>query len=400
MLSALQNKKLKLFFQMLDVNHDGFVGAKDFEIISQNFAKLYDWDIDSSEFDDIQDQFVSLWDGFFALADRDRDNKTSQDEFLENFDRQFESHHGFEAPLFNRFIHTIFDILNVSGTGTITKEEYVRFCLAHDLQAEIAEVGFQKLVRANKDKISKPEFLRDAREFFCSNVPEAAGNWLFVNYQECANTWQALQKSDIKAIALDAPEIRSIADCKEGEGSDFDAIATDAGINAILINESNMVEELPDFARSLANIQTKLEPILLEQIGPIASIHLKYAIKKAVSIPDLIEQLSQSIPSSNREALQISIKDAIDKIMSQTLQELIVAETRKVPAIASEPQISQAFIDRCEEELTEMIGPIAIHILQKTMAVKPNSPKHLVELLAQQLPSQTHAIMFRERVSF
>ncbi|CAN1210981.1 hypothetical protein TUMEXPCC7403_12335 [Tumidithrix helvetica PCC 7403] len=378
MLTELQKRKLKLFFQMLDINQDGFVGETDFELVSQNFAQLYKWSLDSPEFDDIQDQFTSQWYGYLHLADRNGDDLLSEEEFIENFNRQFEAKQGYDAPLFKQFISTMCDILNVSGTGEITKEEYFRFCKAHGFPDRTIEMGFRKVASPSKGNISRAEYLQAVREFFCSNDPKASGNWIFGNYSE---------------------PISDVTESQEAT-SDEPAIGNDYSLPSPEADRDDASQQVrsPKFTSYFSYVQTKLEPILLNYIGPVASIYLNQATLQIFNIPDLIERLSQYIPPTRQQEFQSVVKAEIARIDADLEQSLNPVAAMEAPAtnVTNHP-LGQDFIDRCEQELIDMIGPMARLILQRTLALEPSSQTQLVEMLAQQLPSPDYATKFRDR---
>jgi eukaryotic-like serine/threonine-protein kinase len=169
----------------------------------------------------------------------------------------------------------------------------------------------------------------------------------------------------------------------------------------------NKSETKPESKRS--QIQTELEPILLNYIGPIASILLKQIVPKASSASDLIEQLSQHVPVHKRSEFQIA---AIEAIKSSDSQKNPKDSKRSVPPLGqptvppsvvtsaqndSNRALDQDFIDRCNRELIDIIGPMARVILQQTLAKTPTSQEQFVEMLAQQMPSPTYANKFRQR---
>jgi serine/threonine protein kinase len=68
---------------------------------------------------------------------------------------------------------------------------------------------------------------------------------------------------------------------------------------------------------------------------------------------------------------------------------------------ASEGQASlpSAFLDRCQTELAQCIGPMAQFILEETLAKNPGFSVHqLVEALAREIPDSQEAIKFRQRL--
>jgi serine/threonine protein kinase len=62
-------------------------------------------------------------------------------------------------------------------------------------------------------------------------------------------------------------------------------------------------------------------------------------------------------------------------------------------------RLNQDFINRCKQELAEVIGPIASIICQRTLNQNPSlSPTEFVEALAQKIPNQKQALEFQRRL--
>ena len=87
--------------------------------------------------------------------------------------------------------------------------------------------------------------------------------------------------------------------------------------------------------------------------------------------------------------------DNLDSNPSQTLK----TTKHSIPSAtqSSSHQPNQSFIDRCEYELTEIIGPMAHIILRQTLANHPSQPE-LVDILAAKIPNPAFATKFRERL--
>lgn len=65
----------------------------------------------------------------------------------------------------------------------------------------------------------------------------------------------------------------------------------------------------------------------------------------------------------------------------------------------TEPRLPKEFINRCQHELAEFIGPIATIICQRTLAQNPGfSPSEFVEVLAQRIPHHKQALEFQRRL--
>jgi eukaryotic-like serine/threonine-protein kinase len=75
---------------------------------------------------------------------------------------------------------------------------------------------------------------------------------------------------------------------------------------------------------------------------------------------------------------------------------LQAASTTPLP---TKSQLEPNFINRCQQELAEIVGPIASIICQRTLSKNPNlSSTELIEALAKQIPNSTQAVEFKQRL--
>jgi eukaryotic-like serine/threonine-protein kinase len=66
---------------------------------------------------------------------------------------------------------------------------------------------------------------------------------------------------------------------------------------------------------------------------------------------------------------------------------------------SSVPTLDTAFVKQCQQELAELIGPIAAILCQRTLAQNPQaSEQDFIKLLAQQIPNQQDAKEFKKRL--
>ncbi|MEH1819301.1 MAG: serine/threonine-protein kinase [Nostoc sp.] len=143
----------------------------------------------------------------------------------------------------------------------------------------------------------------------------------------------------------------------------------------------------------------RLETILLEFVGPVASRLLRQVTASASNFEELVSQLALYL----RENQQIDFKKKTMFLLEKPtlLQELttkIEIKSNNLPI--EEPQvISDSFLHQCERELANFIGPIAKFIVQK--AVKSSghiSRAEFVKVLASQIPEPQKALQFEQRL--
>ncbi|MEH2049954.1 serine/threonine-protein kinase [Nostoc sp.] len=143
----------------------------------------------------------------------------------------------------------------------------------------------------------------------------------------------------------------------------------------------------------------RLETILLEFVGPVASRLLRQVAASASNFEELVSQLAVYL----RENQQIDFKKKTMFLLEKPtlLQELTTKiEIKSNNLLIQEPQvISDSFVHQCERELANFIGPIAKFIVQK--AVKSSghiSRAEFVKVLASQIPEPQKALQFQQRL--
>ncbi|MCW5314698.1 protein kinase [Nostoc sp. KVJ3] len=144
---------------------------------------------------------------------------------------------------------------------------------------------------------------------------------------------------------------------------------------------------------------SRLETILLEFVGPVASRLLRQV---AVSVPNCEELISQ-LALHLRGNQQIDFKKKTMFLLEKPtlLQELTVIseiQTNNVPTQELQV-INDSFVHQCERDLADLIGPIAKFLVQK--AVKSSgqiSRTEFVKILASQIPEPQKALQFQQRL--
>ncbi len=146
------------------------------------------------------------------------------------------------------------------------------------------------------------------------------------------------------------------------------------------------------------DVKKAVERLLIEAIGPIASVLFQKALNQADSRQDLIERLVAQLPDHLRSSFR-SHASAMLKDSGESLQPLPPPQPEireEAPPAADEGMLDPAFVKRCELELTKAIGPIAPLIIQKTLSQQPGLSRHqLIEALISHLPNPKMSESFR-----
>ncbi len=141
-----------------------------------------------------------------------------------------------------------------------------------------------------------------------------------------------------------------------------------------------------------------LEKILLELVGPVAPTLLRKAVASAPSYEKLIDSLE--IHLSGQQQTQFK-----QKAMSPPEELIINSETKSKNLPKNKPQtitgesISESFVQQCEQDLADVIGPIAYFLVQKAVKSAPGiSRSELVKTLAAEITNPQKASQFQQRL--
>ncbi|MBE8996888.1 serine/threonine protein kinase [Nostoc sp. LEGE 12447] len=201
-------------------------------------------------------------------------------------------------------------------------------------------------------------------------------------YQSAAEVLQVLKHLDSKVAAqsLQSPSFRQSSQAS--------------------LSQQNSIGYPPASILSVGNY-SRLEKILLEFVGPVASRLLRQVAASAPNYEELINQLALHL----RENQQIDFKKKTMFLLEKPtlLQEFTVKSEIQSNNLPSQEYqvISDSFVHQCERELADLIGPIAKFLVQK--AVKSSgqiSRVEFVQLLASQIPEPQKALKFQQRLLF
>jgi serine/threonine-protein kinase len=177
-----------------------------------------------------------------------------------------------------------------------------------------------------------------------------------------------------------------------------------------IVSQGETIAEYPSHAetkpeQTLTEISLKrLETLLARYIGPIASLLLKKELEACSHFTNLVERLSTHVPTKHQTEFRSLSMDLLgvgsNPLTSIQKQNTRPSESEIVPSFPNliNRPIDENFIHRCEQELADLIGPMARLIVQRSIKQK-NSVPDLIEEIAQQLPSTQVALEFRKRLA-
>lgn len=170
-------KYLYLFHAFFDTNSSGSIDKEDFKVATQNIAKLRGWTPDDAKYKETEKVLKDIWEALEKVADSNKDGQISIVEWLAMWEEYSKNP---EAPfewqdLYCKFI---FQLEDASGDGVIDSEEFSTVHECFGLLKEDSEAAF-KFMTKGKKSITWEEFQVLCKEYFTSENPMDAGNFIF-----------------------------------------------------------------------------------------------------------------------------------------------------------------------------------------------------------------------------
>ncbi|MEH2067013.1 MAG: serine/threonine-protein kinase [Nostoc sp.] len=146
----------------------------------------------------------------------------------------------------------------------------------------------------------------------------------------------------------------------------------------------------------------RLEKILLEFVGPVAPRLLQQVAASTPNPEELISQLALHLRANQQIDFH---KKTIFVLEKPTLLQELTVKSDSSTIISNNLSnqeselITDNFVEKCERELADLIGPIAKFLVQK--AVKSSgqiSRVELVKILASKIPEAQKALQFQQRL--
>jgi uncharacterized caspase-like protein len=137
---------------------------------------------------------------------------------------------------------------------------------------------------------------------------------------------------------------------------------------------------------------TQLESILREIIGPIASTLLNQITVQSQQSESVIASLKNYLTPHQKAQFETQIR----LLMSETEQPSTIDD---VPLPETTPtMLDETLIHQCEQELTQIIGPVAQYIIATTLQDEHKlSRSEFIEIISAAIPNSNQAIDFRQR---
>ncbi|MEQ9307246.1 MAG: EF-hand domain-containing protein [Marinoscillum sp.] len=181
MLTEVRRKKLSYLFDILDANKNGLLQPDDFAAVAEKICNILEFDGSSTE--RLQLKLKSLRLYVQLLTDMNKEDVSiSKPEWLELFGSRTMINPKTAKKYIFRTAAYIFNLFDQNGDRIISKEEYLDMFRIYNIDLEYSEIGFQKIDENSDGQITLSEMIAAFRDFLMSSNPEAAGNWIFGNW--------------------------------------------------------------------------------------------------------------------------------------------------------------------------------------------------------------------------
>lgn len=149
-----------------------------------------------------------------------------------------------------------------------------------------------------------------------------------------------------------------------------------------------------DIAKEILALESdSISEILAEVIGPIATTLIREIKPRSHSTQELLENLILYLSPKQRNEFEKKAIAWSQKTSNPT------QSWSTHPYIWDNPAINSSFLRKCEENLAEVVGPIAGSLIQAVLTYYPQiSPEQLVNLLAREISDVKKADKFSQQM--
>jgi Ca2+-binding EF-hand superfamily protein len=177
-LTELQQRKLTRRFELFDADGNGFIERADCEEIARNLCAEYDPEMRTAAGHKVYSAYLNLWEQVMVPMDINGDGKVSRDEFMASVGQQTKTPEEY-GRAFRPIIEAVTELCDRDGDGALNAEEFTGWLRACRVSPNDADMVFSKLDRDDDGTLTVDELVIAFQEYWCSQDPNARGNWLF-----------------------------------------------------------------------------------------------------------------------------------------------------------------------------------------------------------------------------
>jgi Ca2+-binding EF-hand superfamily protein len=174
MVSEVSAEKHRQEFDILDVDHDGYLEEADIEEIATRLATgaaAHDVEL-------VRDAYLKFWNSLAFMLRISPDDRITRDQYIEGIDEIVKSSpDGFDHAI-AQIPRAILALYDHDHDGRLSAKEFLAMQAALGVSPEHSQIALLALDRDADGFIDGTDLIRATREFELSDDPHAPGNWL------------------------------------------------------------------------------------------------------------------------------------------------------------------------------------------------------------------------------
>jgi len=178
MTSVLMRSKLSRRFDLLDVDHKGYVQQADYENNVRNFGEAFERDPGSAAYQELWDRYVGLWRDLTRKLGLEADAHVSREEFVTASAASFADNPEGAREVFHPLVDAIVRVCDVDGDGRLDREEFGRWLGCYGVGSADSGLSFDRLDIDGDGYLTRGELVDAFADYYTGNDLEAPGTWL------------------------------------------------------------------------------------------------------------------------------------------------------------------------------------------------------------------------------
>ncbi|KAL8595516.1 hypothetical protein ACOMHN_000725 [Nucella lapillus] len=191
-LSEFQKKKLlHEFYTYFDLNKDGTLEWKDFDMAREKICQLSGWKLGTDRFLKTQELFTDIWRRLQDQGDENLDGKITAEEWVSMWQRFHRERVAEEKKAkkgegetvrmpdwLERYVEYKFNLYDRTGDGVIDADEFEYVLSDFGVSSKDARACFLMFSNNNEYKVDLEYFKALSAEYYRSDDPSALGNFI------------------------------------------------------------------------------------------------------------------------------------------------------------------------------------------------------------------------------
>jgi Ca2+-binding EF-hand superfamily protein len=174
----LYNRKISHVFDMLDVTKDTYVTESDVVKLAAGISQIMPGLPNPQKSLDFKNAMLGWWRALLPVMNVQQDGMAGREEFCGAMVEVILEQGRFEE-VFQPVAVTWFRLYDADDSDSLSLEEFHVLSKALEISPADTEAGFRKFDVNGDGELSEEEFIEVARQFYASEDPDAAGNWLY-----------------------------------------------------------------------------------------------------------------------------------------------------------------------------------------------------------------------------